>query len=222
MKLSIKSQAIDKINSQALIIGLFEKAQSPRSGSDVEGLANSVSDMVAIDGFQARLGEVTRVLRPMGLAVRELVLVGLGSQEKFDEQALTSAARAAFSATRAENIAVMLNDWLLENKTDEWSVLQVAIAAGTALEPLSEENRRLIDKRRVSIVVSQKGTALNEAAKIGETIAHAINRAKVLGNLPANICTPSYLADEAKKLSALKSVSVKIHNEKAIASIGKI
>lgn len=220
MKLSIKSQAIDKINSQALIIGLFEKAQSPRSGSDVEGLANSVSDMVAIDGFQARLGEVTRVLRPMGLAVRELVLVGLGSQEKFDEQALTSAARAAFSATRAENIAVMLNDWLLENKTDEWSVLQVAIAAGTALEPLSEENRCLIDKRRVSIVVSQKGTALNEAAKIGETIAHAINRAKVLGNLPANICTPSYLADEAKKLSALKSVSVKIHNEKAIASIG--
>ena len=70
MKLSIKTQAIDKISAQALIIGLFEKAKSPRTGADVEALADSVSDMVAIDGFQARLGEVTRVLRPMGLAAR--------------------------------------------------------------------------------------------------------------------------------------------------------
>ena len=220
MKLSVKIQSIEKINAQALVIGLFEKAQTPRAKTDSESLAHSISDMVAVDGFKAKLGEVTRVLRPMGMAARELILVGLGAEEKFDEDALTRAARSAFSATRAETVAVMLDDWRLDNKTDEWSVLQIAMAAGSAFEPLTDENRKLLEKRRVSIIVSQKGLALTESAKIGEAIASAVNRAKMLGNLPANICTPSYLADEAKKLSALKNVVVKIHDEKAIRRIG--
>ena len=170
MKLSVKIQSIEKINAQALVIGLFEKAQTPRTKTDSESLAHSISDMVAVDGFKAKLGEVTRVLRPMGMAARELILVGLGAEEKFDEDALTRAARSAFSATRAETVAVMLDDWRLDNKTDEWSVLQIAMAAGSAFEPLTDENRKLLEKRRVSIIVSQKGLALTKSAKICKTI----------------------------------------------------
>ena len=220
MKLTVKIQSIEKINAQALVIGLFEKTDVPRTQSQNENLMQSISDMVAVDGFQGRLGEVSRVLRPMGLAARELVLVGLGAEDKFDEEALTRAARAAFAATRAETVAVMIDDWRLENRTDEWSVLQIAMAAGAAFEPLTEDNRRLFNKRRVSIIVPQKGMALTEAAKIGEAIANAVNTAKILGNLPANVCTPSYLADEARKLNEVKGVSVKIHDEKAIRKIG--
>ena len=220
LKLSVKNQSITKINTQALIIGLFEKSETPRTQTDAQGLLNSISDMVAIDGFKAKVGEVTRVLRPMGLATRELILVGLGPEDNFDEEALTRAAHAAFSATRAETVSVMLDDWRLETKTEEWSVLQIAMAAGSAFEPLTEENHSLLSKRRVSIIVSQKGVALSEAAKIGEAIAGAVNRAKVWGNLPANICTPSYLADEAQKLAKLKGVTVKIHDEKAARKIG--
>lgn len=220
MKLTIKTQSIAKVNVQALVIGLFEKTHEPRTETNVESLLHSISDMVAIDGFKAKLGEVSRVLRPMGMVARELILVGLGPEEKFDEEALSRAARAAFAATRAETVAVMMDDWRLESKTDEWSVLQIAMAAGCAFEPLSEEDRHLLAKRHVSIIVSQKGVALTEAAKIGETIAAAVNRAKVWANLPANICTPQYLAQEAKKLSDVKDVIVKIHEPKAIQKIG--
>lgn len=220
MKLTVKIQSIEKINSQALIIGLFEKTKTTRSESKVEGLDQSISDMVSVDGFKAGLGEVTRVLRPMGMSARELILVGLGPQEKFDEDAFTRAARAALAATRAESVSVLLSDWCLENKTEEWSVLQLAIAAGTAFEPLTEENRKLLEKRHVNIIVRQKGIALTQTAEIGQAIASAINRAKVWGNLPANISTPSYLADEAKKLASVKGVTVKIHDEKAARKIG--
>ena len=61
MKLTVKIQSIEKINSQALIIGLFEKTKTARSESKVEGLDQSISDMVSVDGFKAGLGEVTRV-----------------------------------------------------------------------------------------------------------------------------------------------------------------
>ena len=220
MKLTVKIQTIKKISTDALIIGLFEKAQKMRSVGNVESLQQSVSDMVSVDGFKAKLGEITHVLRPMGMAVKELVLVGLGPEEKFDEEAFTRAARAAFAATRAQTVSVLITDWRLENKTDEWSVLQLAMAAGTAFEPLSDDDRALLDKRRVTIAVQEKGVALVQAAKIGEAIAQAVNRAKVWGNLPANVCTPTYLALEAKKFTAYKSVTVKVHDEKAIGKIG--
>ena len=81
MKLTVKIQSIEKINSQALIIGLFEKTKTTRSESKVEGLDQSISDMVSVDGFKAGLGEVTRVLRPMGMSARELILLGLGHRK---------------------------------------------------------------------------------------------------------------------------------------------
>src|SRR5690606_16317993 len=47
----------------------------------------------------------------------------------------------------------------------------------------------------------QRQLAANQAAvQQGQAIANGVNRAKTLGNLPGNVCTPSYLAKEAKAL----------------------
>lgn len=220
MKVTVKNQSIEKINTDALIIGLFEKGEARAKACENQAVAAAAQDLVTIEGFKASLGEVARILRPMGLSAKELILVGLGKAENFDEDALCEAARAVFKACKATSLSVLLSDWQLEGKTDEWSVMQLAIAAGTAFEPLTDENRTILEKRHLNIVVRHKGLALNEAAQIGEEIASAMNRAKTLANLPANICTPKYLADEAKKLAKIKGVAVKIHDEKAIAKLG--
>src|SRR5690606_21637952 len=48
---------------------------------------------------------------------------------------------------------------------------------------------------------SQKELQANQkAVQQGHAIANGVNRTKTLGNLPGNICTPSYLAKEAKAL----------------------
>src|SRR5690606_33081279 len=55
----------------------------------------------------------------------------------------------------------------------------------------------------------------------GKSIAAGINLARELGNLPGNICTPTYLASEAKRLArGQAALSVKVLEEKQMKELG--
>jgi leucyl aminopeptidase len=55
----------------------------------------------------------------------------------------------------------------------------------------------------------------------GKAIGNGINQAKELGNLPGNICTPTYLAEYAQKLWKGKNkVKVKVLTEKQMRRLG--
>ena len=54
------------------------------------------------------------------------------------------------------------------------------------------------------MAISKQGDAAKamKGAKHGDAIVTGMSLAKDLGNLPANVCTPGYLARTAKKLAA--------------------
>ena len=55
-------------------------------------------------------------------------------------------------------------------------------------------------------------SALSESIKKGLALSMGIKKAKDLGNLPGNICTPNYLADQAKDLAKkYKTIRTKDH-----------
>ena len=55
----------------------------------------------------------------------------------------------------------------------------------------------------------------------GKAIANGIKFAKKLGDLPSNICTPTYLAKSATSLGKTnKKLNIKIHSEKEMKSMG--
>jgi leucyl aminopeptidase len=62
---------------------------------------------------------------------------------------------------------------------------------------------RLPELRKVTLAFSDdtKTKAFETGCASGSAIASGINLARELGNLPANICTPSYLAEQAKGLA---------------------
>ena len=72
-----------------------------------------------------------------------------------------------------------------------------------------------INHDQTSVDICQQ--TLNEYHRI----AHGITLAKNLGNLPGNVCTPTYLADEAKKLSKqFSTIKTKILEEKHMEKLG--
>jgi leucyl aminopeptidase len=57
--------------------------------------------------------------------------------------------------------------------------------------------------------------------KLGASIALGVSTAKELGNLPGNICTPTYLADTAVKLATqYKTISTKVLTEAQMKKLG--
>ena len=57
------------------------------------------------------------------------------------------------------------------------------------------------------------------AAKTGQAIANGMALTRELGNLPGNICTPSYLASEAKKLGKNTALKVTVLGQKQIEDL---
>ncbi|MDX1668488.1 MAG: leucyl aminopeptidase, partial [Limnobacter sp.] len=55
---------------------------------------------------------------------------------------------------------------------------------------------------------------------IGLAIGTGMNLSKDLGNLPGNICTPSYLAETAKELAKKYKLTAEILDEKKMAALG--
>lgn len=63
-------------------------------------------------------------------------------------------------------------------------------------------------------------SAAKKAAAIGCAINNGKTLAKDLGNMPGNVCTPSYLASQAKKLGKSHGLKVKILSEKDMSDLG--
>jgi leucyl aminopeptidase len=73
-------------------------------------------------------------------------------------------------------------------------------------------------RKRIRNVVCNEAVDLSLAA--GVLRGDAINRAKYLGDLPSNICTPTYLSNIASEIAKQPKVTAKILGEKAMAKLG--
>src|SRR5205823_4952999 len=61
---------------------------------------------------------------------------------------------------------------------------------------------------------------LEEALAEAEATADGADLARTLGNLPSNICTPSYLAEQAKKLAREFKLDVEVLERRDIEKLG--
>ena len=64
--------------------------------------------------------------------------------------------------------------------------------------------------------IAEGTAAIERAAAIAEGVAFA----KDLGNLPSNICTPTYLAEQAVEMGRNDGVRVEVLEQKAVEKLG--
>src|SRR5690606_31695918 len=72
--------------------------------------------------------------------------------------------------------------------------------------------------KKLALWVSRsKAAEAQEGLKEGTAIGNGINLARLLGDMPPNLCTPTYLGDTAKKLGKeFKSLKVDVLDRKKI------
>jgi leucyl aminopeptidase len=76
--------------------------------------------------------------------------------------------------------------------------------------------------KRLALSVADRG-ALRRAAtglEQGLAVAHGMNLAKDLGNLPPNVCTPSYLAEQARELAKHYRMKVTVLEQADMERLG--
>ncbi len=157
-----------------------------------------------------------------------IVVVGIGKSAEATEASWLKAMRAGIDtvlASAARDLTVCLDGHPVRRRDATWYASQVAqIALQAAQRPDHMKSKREDPPRLAKIAVWADGeeaeAQVGRGLRQGEAIGHGASLARELGNLPGNVCTPSYLADRAQALAKDHGLKAQIFDEKAIAKMG--
>ncbi|NIR60815.1 MAG: leucyl aminopeptidase, partial [Gammaproteobacteria bacterium] len=139
-----------------------------------------------------------------------VLLIGCGREREFNDAAYRKAvAQAArtLNETGAMEAVNYLTELNIKGRDIYWKVRQAVEATEDALYQFDRLKSKKSSVRRplrkvVLAVPSRRDLGLGErAVRDGVAVAGGVALAKDLGNLPGNVCTPGYLAEQARELA---------------------
>lgn len=214
MKLNFQKLGTRIPNTDLLVLFVFE-GEKPKLPAGVE-LAK-----VATAGFKGELREARVADAQKGPADRVLLL-GLGKAKDLDPERLRRA--GAITSLRAEALGaptcvLLVHDAVVEKLGGERA--GVALAEGAVLGAYRYDENKSKPKQAKHESTTILGPASLEAGVAkGLVLAEANAFARDLQNKPANLLTPSDMADAAEALEKAGRISVKVFDKRDMEKMG--
>jgi leucyl aminopeptidase len=211
MEFSIKSGSPEKQRSACIVVGVFEPRKLTGPAELLDSASKGyLSDIVRRGDMEGKAGRTLLLHNVPGLLGDRVLLVGLGREKDFREREYRDAVRAAVKTldeTGAFDGSIYLTEVPVKKRDVAWRVRQAAITAldtvyrFDAMKSKKDEVRRPV--RKLTLMVERRNELgrAEEAVREGEAIGQGMALAKDLGNLPGNVCTPTYLATRAREMA---------------------
>jgi leucyl aminopeptidase len=208
MKVFVSQNELAAVDVDLVAIGLCEGEELPAELASARGAAD------AKGGFKK-----LATIHPEQPA--RVLVAGLGKRNDLDAERLRVA--AALVAKEAGKLSAGSLAWVLP-EGDETEALAEGIVTGTILGAYSFDRFKSKDPEDPEPAKLNSLTLLGpedvaDAVETARVCAEAQNRARDLQSLPANVATPSYLANRAEEIAAVHdSLSVEIFGREEIAA----
>lgn len=232
--IQFSAKVIDPLKqaTDCLVVGCSEGVTLSAAARSINAAdAGQLEAILKREGFQGKAGQTLLLLDPQGIAATRLLVLGLGATKEGAisadnyRKAIQKIADA-LRTTPCTEITIALNDLQVTNQSVPWQARLVA-------EQLSQLDYRAdslkskpadvsLQIKKVTFAASKAdAAAITQGLALGQAIAKGVNFARELGDLPSNICTPSYLANEAKRLGRSHTkLSVNVLEEKQLKELG--
>ncbi|WP_149196524.1 leucyl aminopeptidase [Luteimonas suaedae] len=193
--------------TDCVVVGVFaDKTLSPAAQA-LDGASNGrLAALLARGDISGKVGRTLLLHDLDGVAAPRVLVVGLGEQAKFGaaqyQRAVTDAIRTLKTGAAAGAL-LTLSELAVDGHDAAWAIRQAVIAADHAAyrytATLGANNKKREHTGLRALAVSGDD---EQALSQGKAIANGVEFARELGNLPANVCNPAYLAEQAKTFAA--------------------
>ncbi len=227
MEYALTQEAPDQLATECLIVAIHENRGLSEAAMALDRLlGGEIAAIVQRGDIEGKPGQTLPLLRAVGRAERVL-LVGMGPvgdcKPAQYKEAVTRATQAA-SDLRVKTMASFLPAVEVKDRSPVWALEQAVVCAEDALYRFDRLKTRAparsLPQSCVFGVTGALQAAANEALTAGRATARAISFAKDLANLPGNMCTPSYLAEQAQALGARGGLEVKVVEAAEMQTLG--
>lgn len=230
MDFSIKSfdakNPINTLKSGCIVAGVFEDKRLSDTAHALDGKGEITAALKSGD-ISGKPGSTLLLRGSQGATAERILLVGLGKIDAFNDKNFSAALQAAAKALAslgANDAVIALPFDQIGERDLSWAIHAGVLALRdnayrfdamkSKKEPPAQGARKI-----AFAVASQAVDSAKERLAQSVAVANGMDLTKDLGNLPGNVCTPTYLANTATKLAKEFKLTVEILDRKQLQAL---
>jgi leucyl aminopeptidase len=206
MQISVDTKPVEQIETEALIVPVFEGIPDKRFGA---------GDLFSSGEVTGKALEITLLHRPSGVRATRIVLAGAGKQDAFDPGAMRRLTGAAIRHLKQRSIRRAV---LAPTEGHDGPEFISAAVEGAVLGDFEPDRYKTEDKKAMESFSVAGGSA--EAAERGRILGESQNFTRGLVNEPANKLPPSGMVEAAKAMAAEFGLEFEALDRPAMEELG--
>lgn len=231
MEFLIKSGNPEKQRTACLVVGIFELRRLSPAAKSIDNVSKKfLSNLLRRGDIEGKLEQSLLLHNVPGMLADRILLIGCGKERDLTDgqyRKIISNSTRELDKTGAMEAVSYISELNVKNRDIYWKIRQAIEITECTLYQFNEFKTKNKPKRRqikkiLFTVPTRKELPTGElAARHATAIVHGLKLTRDLANRPANICTPTYLAEQAKQLAKTqKSVKVTVLEEDDMARLG--
>ncbi|MCE9632977.1 MAG: leucyl aminopeptidase [Methylophilales bacterium] len=220
MEFSIKNGNPEKQRNACVVVGVFDHRKLSAAANAIDKAANGyLTGLLRRGDMEGKLGSTLLIHNVPGTLCDRVLLVGCGKEREFREREYRQVVRASVKAldgTGAADAASFIAELPVKRRDLDWRVSQVVEITADEIYRFSHPNCKKageapnLNKLIVNVPQRNNLAPAEVALKRALAVADGVQFARDLGNLPGNICTPTYLAEQAQQLANTYGVKIEV------------
>jgi len=229
MQLVVKSASPETMKTATLVVAVGEGRKLGASAKAVDQAADgALSAALKRGDLAGKVGQTLLLHNLPNLKAERVLLVGAGKERELTERQFRKVAAAAQSALKGlggSDAALTLGELHVKGR-DAYGkarlLAEVLLDATYVFDRFKSEKATPPTLKKIALLCDKADQAeVERAVGHAQAITAGMAVTRDLGNLPPNLCHPSYLADEAKSLAKTHDkLKVEILDEKKLKELG--
>lgn len=225
-KIDVWQGGWDKATADVFVLGLHEDSPVSKEVAAFDRLlGGKIREVRDAGEFIGKFSQTVSVHTTGQIACRRLLLVGLGKPGEWTLDRLRKTAASVARSVRDSGASTLCFPLAPgRSKSDADSAQAVAEGMILGLYKFSTYKTKPDDKKLQACTLiiddAKQQTAVEAGMSRGQIVAEAALYARDLCNSPANVVTPAFLADEARKIASEEGLKVTVLERADMEQLG--
>ena len=228
MQYFVTTNTASSEQTDCVVVAVFNQGQLSASANEINDSSNGqIQHYIDRGDITGKVGQTLLLQDLSGINSPRVLVIGAGDQtgiKENDFNTIISTITKTLDSSAASKAALYITEINVNDRSTSALITQAITTAEATLYQYSATKSESKPKDNPITSFSFYAENQNEiiqATNNGQAIAKGMNLAKELGNLPGNICTPTYLAEQAIELGQqYDAVTTTILDEDDMAELG--
>jgi leucyl aminopeptidase len=224
MRYQVKTGKPTEQRADVAIVPVYDGGKLGTAARAIDSvISGAISAVNKSADLRDGVGQTLLLTQTEGCPFDRLLLVGCGPKDEFDGRAYRKAMRAAFTALSGSNHTDAISYVSLERVagSDAYRLARIAVETWhdtvyrfTAMKSNSKVDKPALKTLGIAVRDRKAATRARRGIAHGDAIGAGQDLTRDLGNLPANVCTPTYLVKRTRELAKnAPKLTVQVLNE---------